>query len=157
MKMMREMKKTAGRKINERGVALVELAIGATVFFTVIFAVLEFSRLLWTHNALADAARLGARYAAINLPNSTTSIKKVVVFGVANPADGALPVVNGLTINHVTVSHSGNFGVKQGTVSVSITGYVFNFSVPIVGATVTLPDYKTTLTGESAGYEPNPL
>ena len=42
----------------QRGATLVEFAIGALVFFTATFGVLEFSRLLWTHNALNDAARV---------------------------------------------------------------------------------------------------
>ena len=50
----------------ERGATLVEFAIGATVFLTAIFAVLEFGRALWVHNALSDAARRGARYAVLN-------------------------------------------------------------------------------------------
>ena len=44
-------------KNNERGSTLVEFAIGVTVFVTVMFAVLEFGRALWVHNALSDAAR----------------------------------------------------------------------------------------------------
>ena len=50
-------------KGNERGAALVEFAIGATVFLTATFGIIEFGCLLWTHKALADAARRGARYA----------------------------------------------------------------------------------------------
>ena len=42
---------------NERGSTLVEFAIGVTVFLTAMFAVLEFGRALWGHNALTDAAR----------------------------------------------------------------------------------------------------
>ena len=54
-------------KAGQRGATLVEFAIAATVLLTAIFAVLEFGRALWTHNALSDAARRGARY-AINQP-----------------------------------------------------------------------------------------
>src|SRR5215510_13745263 len=97
------MKGSAITKNNERGTALVELAIGAAVFFTVIFAVLEFSRLLWTHNALADAARQGARYAAINCSSSIAQVKNVVVYGVPSPANGAKPVIYGMTTGKVTV------------------------------------------------------
>lgn len=50
----------------ERGATLVEFAIGATVFFTVMFAVVEFGRMLYVHNALSDAALRGARYAVVN-------------------------------------------------------------------------------------------
>src|SRR2546423_1174121 len=47
----------------ERGATLVEFTIGALVFLTAIFGVLEFSRLLFTHNALSDSVRRAARYA----------------------------------------------------------------------------------------------
>jgi len=47
-----------------------------------------------------------------------------------------------------------NFGLNDGTVSVSITGYQFQFVVPIIGTTITMPSYTTTLTAESAGYVP---
>ncbi|HQR34099.1 MAG TPA: pilus assembly protein [Blastocatellia bacterium] len=137
---------------NQRGATLVEMAIAGSVFLTVVFALLEFSRLLWTHNALADAARLGARYAAISTQN-VSNVQNMVVYGVTEPAGDARPVVYGLTTNQVVVTYSG-FGVKQGSVTVRVTGYQFNFIVPIIGTTMTLPDYKATLTGESAGYVP---
>ncbi len=136
----------------ERGATFVEMAIAGSVFLMALFALLEFSRLLWTHNALTDAVRLGARYAAISTQN-VANVKNVVVYGVPNPAGGAQPVVYGLTTSNVEVTYSG-FGVKQGTVSVRITGYQFTFAVPLIGSTLTMPDYKTTLTGESAGYVP---
>lgn len=129
-----------------------EMAIAGSVFLTVVFALLEFSRLLWTHNALADAARLGARYAAISTEN-VSNVKNMVVYGATSPAEGAKPVVYGLTTSHVAVAYSG-FGVKQGSVTVRVTGYQFSFIVPVIGTTMTLPDYKATLTGESAGYVP---
>ncbi len=135
----------------ERGATLVEFSIGALVFFTATFGVLESGRLLWTHNALADAARRGARYAVINSQNAT-NVKNVVVYG--DPAGGTTPVVYGLTTSNVDVVYSGDFGVKQGTVSVKITGYNFDFTIPLIGATLTMPSYHTTLTGENAGYVP---
>lgn len=152
------MKRGKVSKREERGAAFVELAIGAGVFFTALFAVLEFSRLMWTHNALADATRLGARYASINSQNET-NVKNVVVYGTANPAEGATPVVYGLTTGNVNVTYSTgsvteSFGVQNGTVTVQITGYQFNFSVPLLGAAITLPDYRAVATGESAGYAP---
>jgi len=146
---------------DERGAALVEFAIGASVFFTAIFGVLECGRLLWTHNALADAARRGARYAVINTGGGTcdpckTNVRNVVVYG--DPAGGTQPVVPGLTAtpDRVEVIYT-NFIVKQGTVSVRITGYQFSFAIPLIGATLTMPDYHTTLTGESAGFIPPDL
>lgn len=139
----------------EHGSSLVEMVIGASVLMTVVFGVLEVGRLLWTHNALAEAARQGARYAAISTQN-VNNVKNFVVYGTASPGGGANPAVYGLTTSNVNVTYSG-FGVKQGTVSVEITGYVFNFNVPIFGGGVTMPSYKSTLTGESAGYIPGSM
>jgi Flp pilus assembly protein TadG len=135
----------------ERGAALVEFAIGATVFLTVMFGVVEFGRCLWTHNALSDAARRGARY-AINHPSSdATAVKKVVVYG--DPAGGTKPLVDNLKEENVNVQYS-NFGLGEGTVSVNITNYQFQLSIPIVGTTINMPGYNTTLTGENIGYVP---
>jgi len=138
---------------SERGSTLLEFAIGATVFLSVMFAVLEFGRALWVHNALTDAARRGARYAVIHAATDADSVKNVVVYGDPNPANGTQPVVNNLTTDNVIVAYS-NFGLESGTVSVSITNYQFQFVVPLIGTTIQMPAYTTTLTGESVGLVP---
>ena len=153
---------------SERGATLMEFAIGATVFFTAMFGVVEFGRVLWTHNALSDAARRGARY-AINQPASSpagksvtgtntgpslTAIRNVAVYG--NAAGTGQPLVNNLAPSNVNVTYS-NFGLGDGSVSVSITSYQFQFVVPIVGTSIQMPAYNTTLTGESVGTTPDPL
>lgn len=136
---------------NERGATLVEFAIGVTVFVTVMFAVLEFGRALWVHNALTDAARRGARYAALHTSADAANVRNVVVYG--NEAGSGQPMLNNLTTANVEVDYNG-FGLNAGTVSVSITNYQFQFVIPIVGTTITMPSYKTTLTAESAGLIP---
>ena len=138
-------------KDNERGSTLVEFAIGVTVFVTAMFAVLEFGRALWVHNALSDAARRGARYAVLHSSGSATEVKNVVVYG--DPAGSGQPMLNNLSTANVDVVYN-NFGLNDGTVSVSITGYKFQFVVPIIGTTITMPSYTTTLGGESAGFIP---
>ena len=152
-------------KSGQRGATLVEFAIAATVFLTAIFAVLEFGRALWIHNALADAARRGARY-AINRPASSPAgvkttgtnvgpsvgaIKNVAVYG--DPLGGTTPMVNDLTPDNVYVTYK-DFGLGQGTVGVTIQNYQFQFVIPMVGTTITMPDYNTTLTAENAGVMP---
>src|SRR5678815_2946425 len=82
-------------KTNERGSTLVEFAIGATVFLTAMFAVLEFGRALWTHNALTDAARRGARYATMHASADSGSVQNVVVYG--NEAGSGSPILPNLT------------------------------------------------------------
>jgi Flp pilus assembly protein TadG len=155
----------AKTKSGQNGATLVEFAIGATVFLTVMFGVIEFGRALWTHNALADAARRAARYAVnqpasspagvktsgTNVGPSVAAIRNVAVYG--NPAGGSQPLVNDLTPENLDVQYS-DFGVGQGTVAVTITNYQFKFVTPIVGTSIQMPDYNTTLTGESAGVMP---
>lgn len=138
-------------KNNERGSTLVEFAIGVTVFVTAMFAVLEFGRALWVHNALADAARRGARYAVLHSANDAAGAKNTVVYG--NAAGSGQPMLSNLSTANVEVTYT-NFGLNDGSVSVSIKNYQFQFVIPIVGTTITMPKYTTTLTAESAGFIP---
>src|SRR6476660_3649102 len=135
----------------ERGTTLVEFAIALTVFLTAMFAVIEFGRALWVHNALSDAARRGARYATLHSATDIDKVKNVVVYG--DPAGGAQPLVPNLGVGNVTVTYS-NFQLNKGTVTVGITNYQFQFVVPIIGTTIQMPNYTTTLTGESVGWIP---
>jgi len=146
-----EMLKLNKARSSERGSTLVEFAIGATVFLTILFAVLEFGRALWVHNALADAARRGARYAVVHPASDSASVKNVVVYG--DPAGGSNPLVDNLTTSNVNINYSG-FGLNGGTATVSISGYQFQFVLPLVSTSITMPNYSTTLTAESAGLIP---
>lgn len=147
--------RTGQFRAHERGSTLVEFSIAAGVFSVALFGVLEFSRLLWTYNALADGVRKGGRYAVLHTPGSTTAVQNVVIYGTASPGDNAQPIVHGLTTSHVAVTYN-NLGVKQGTVTVRVSGFNFEFlAMPSVfGASLTLPAYQVSMTGESAGYEP---
>jgi len=136
---------------NERGTTLVEFAIGVSVFLMSMFAVVEFGRALFTHNALADAARRGARYATVHSANDIEQVKNVVVYG--DPAGGSQPLVPNLTTSNVSVNYS-NFALNKGTVTVSVTNYQFQFVLPLVGSSIAMPSYTTTLTGESVGWIP---
>lgn len=138
-------------KKHERGSTLVEFAIGATVFFTAMFAVIEFGRALWTHNALADGTRRGARYAINHPATDTQGVKNVVVYG--DPAGGTQPLVDNLTTENVQVQYS-NFSLGKGTVSVGIVNYKFQMVIPLVGGQINMPAYSTTLTGENVGLVP---
>jgi len=143
--------RTKKRGNRQRGATLVEFSIAATVFLMVMFAVLEFGRALWTHNALMDAARKGARYAVLHRADQIDDVKNVVVYG--DPAGGTNPVVENLSTTNVQVSYS-NFTLDGGTVQVTITDYQFHFVIPIIGTQIQMPNYTTTLTGESAGLLP---
>src|SRR5215813_5426079 len=148
------MSKKSNRK-NERGAALVEFAIVATVFLSVMFGVIEFGRLFWTHNALRDAARRGVRYAAIRKNDAAgmQAVKNVVVYG--DPTGGSTPLVNGLSTSNVSIEYVNYNGVQLSSrATVKISNYQFNFAVPLIGGSITMPAYRTSLPGESVGYIP---
>jgi Flp pilus assembly protein TadG len=138
----------------ERGATLLEFAIAATVFLTVMFGVVEFGRCLWTHNALADAARRAARYAVNHPEADEEDVKKVAVYG--DPKGNKNPLVDNLKTTNVKVKYT-NYKLGEGTVSVRITDYQFQFVIPLVGTTLAMPDYNTTLTAENIGYVPKPI
>src|SRR6185436_5393526 len=78
--------KTMSRRVSnhgERGSTMAEFAVVALVFFTMIVGIIEFGRLLYTHNALTDATRRGARYAVLHSSASTACVERVVVYGEA--------------------------------------------------------------------------
>jgi Flp pilus assembly protein TadG len=143
---------------SERGAALMEFAIAATVFLTALFGVIEFGRLLWTHNALRDAARRGARYAAVRKNDTAgqTAVKKMVVYGDPN-ADPttAKPIVTGMTTSNVVLEYQNYNGIQLSSrATVSVTGMTFKFAIPLIGGTLNLPAYRTSSVGESAGFVP---
>lgn len=163
-----------GTKQSETGSTMAEFAVIASFFFMIVFGIIEFGRLLYTHNALTDAARRGARYAALHKEADKACVKNVVVYGethvdaTCNPTGPAL--INNLdpTAN-VTVTYEGadadnnpstpptDYGMNLGTVTVSIHDYSFTLAIPFVAKTFTMGAYSTTLTAESAGEEPSPI
>lgn len=153
--------KNLNRRQNERGTTVAEFAVVALLFFTIIFGIIEFGRLLYTHNALTDATRRGARFAALHSSGDGDKVRNEVVYGSKASADDfdkdtATPVINGLTTDMVEVEYVGasetiGYGTNLGTATVRIDGYKFDLLIPVIGRQLTLPAYSTTLTAESAG------
>lgn len=148
------------RRRSERGAALVEFTLGAVVFLTATFGVIEVSRLLWVHNALSDATRRAARYAVINTSADVENVKNVAVYG--NPEGTGKKLVSDLEAADIDVVYRPSpvtevFGYPGGEVTVRVVDFEFTLNVPFVGMTVALPDYRTTLTAESAGFIPEDI
>lgn len=152
---------------SERGVSTIEFAVCSGFFLMMIVAVVAGGHFFFTHNALVEATRRGARYAASQCrPGSTgcdssttlARIQNVVLYNDAAAPTGTQPLVANLTASNVTVSYSMRpdspdteaFGVAQGTVSVKIASYSYNF--PLSPSPLQMPPYETTVRGESAGY-----
>lgn len=153
---------------------MAEFAIISVVFFMMLFAIIEFGRLMYTHSALTDAARRGARYAALHKKTDIDCAKRVVVYGNTHvdpttcAPTGPL-LINGLTEANVDVIYEGadddndpntpatDYGMNLGTATVIIKNYSFTLRIPFAQKTFTLPAYRSTLTAESAGLEPSPI
>ncbi len=146
----------------QAGVTTVEFAVVGAVLLLTVFAVIEFGRLLWTWESLAEATRRGARVAAV-CPVDHASIANVAVFN--DPGNsGASAILAGLTTGHVAVTYLDRDGNIVGNpnnnwcqieyVRVRITGYVYSFAVPMVGSFLNAPEFETTLPAESLGLVP---
>jgi Flp pilus assembly protein TadG len=149
------MKQLRRDRKGERGATLLEFTYTAAVYLMMIVGIVALSHLYFTHNALVEATRRGARYATL-VSSSTASdddIKEMVVYGTPTPAVGAQPLVSNLQTSNVVVERL-NFGLGQGTVTVRIQTYNYNFIIPGISRVIAMPEYRTTLTGECVGLIP---
>ena len=161
----------------ERGAAVAEFAVAALFFFTLLIWIIEFGRLLYTHNALTDAARRGARYATLHTENAAC-VRNIVIYGEkhvdADCEPTGAPLVKGLDAAgvNINVSYIGadtdndpedetpidtSFGSNLGTATVSIEKFSFNLGIPLLNINIAMPNYRTTMSAESAGQEPEDL
>jgi Flp pilus assembly protein TadG len=157
------------KKNSESGIATIEFAVTSGFFLMMIVAVVAGGHFFWTHNAIVESTRRGARYAASECNPSDTNcpgradvldrIKNVVLYN--STTAGTEPLVANLQASQIVVTYSPRtgmgdsqtFGVGTGTVSVKIQNYGYNF---ILSPTVLrMPPYETTVRGESAGYQAN--
>lgn len=174
--LIRKAVKSQKQRTNERGTTIAEFAVVALLFFTIIIGIIEFGRLIYTHNALTDATRAGARYASLHHganANDQLAVKRYVVYGPTATFDalgqtGSPPMIAGLTLDMVHVRFDGvdtdsnpatppEYGTNLGSATVWIEGYQFNLSIPVLGRTLTLPKYITTAPAESAGNDPQDI
>jgi len=154
------MKKRIIKKGSESGTAVVEFAIMASLFFMMIIAIVSGGHLFFTHNALVESTRRGARYAATlakpgtescaNASTTVDPVKNMVLYG--TPTAGSTTLVSHLEASNITVCYSNDYGVGQGTVSVKIENYVYTFAVGAFD--INMPAYQTTVVGENAGTIP---
>jgi Flp pilus assembly protein TadG len=56
----------------EHGQALVEFALGSTIFLTTVFVTLEFALAVWQYNTISDLAQQGARWASVRGSTATS-------------------------------------------------------------------------------------
>ena len=148
----------------QRGGTLLEFAFIARFFFMMLVGIVAAGNLYFTHNALVEATRRGARFASMQAASATagtirtttgcdstgpslTAIQNYAIYG---NAAGTGTNLLGLQPANICVEYSG-FGMNTGSVSVSITGFNYNFVIPGISKVITMPAYRSTVPGESAG------
>ena len=135
-------------KATERGATTVELAFVLLVFLMFLLSVLDFSRMLFTWNAAAEAARLGARYAVVC---ATTSSQAQALAKMQS----LMPEIGGATM---TWDPAGCDSSTCEGVTVTITGLNFRWLSPITGLVIpvrSLPPFSTRFPREMMGQDPN--
>lgn len=145
-------------KNHQAGMVTLEFVIIGTIFFMVLFGVIEVGRLLFVWNSLAEATRRGARVAVV-CPIGARAVANVAVFNAAASTSVNSPVIYNLSTSNILVRYLDKDGSPGGTaqttqyVQVSITGYQHTLLIPLVNVTVSAPAFTVTLPRESLGAD----
>lgn len=165
-------KKMNHSRRQQHGAAAVEFAIIAIVLFTVLFGIIEFSRLFYMYNTVQEVTRTAAREAVVRwVDNTTTSpAKAIALFGGTSLPAGAEITAANIDIQYLTAS-GGVPTPFPASASDNIaacltgpTGCIALVQVSIVTATYTpmvalfpflalpIPASTVTMPAESLGY-----
>lgn len=128
------------RRRTQTGVAAVEFALIAGVFFSLLIGIMEMGRLLFYWNTATEATRLGARIAVVcNVADTMVKQKMTALF----------PVVPSERID-VLYSPTGCLDADSCyEVTVRIKPVPISTVIPFVPLTLSLPPFSTTLPNES--------
>ena len=136
---------------SQSGTTTVEFAIVGVVVITVMFAIIEFGRIIFSLNMLHEGVRRAARVAA------------VCAVGDAAIANAAVLVnLPGLNTSNVVVQYLDRNGAPLGNpagsqysliryVRVAIVGYSFPIGIPFIAPTFSAPQVSSTMPRESLG------
>lgn len=151
-----------------QGVYVVEFAIIGLLLFVLLFGVLEMGRLYFTVNALNETVRRGARLAAVCDPTSNLEVQKILQRAIFNAANetGASSLINNLETADLSLTYlnengavvanptdtSGPLGFRAiRYVQLRVANFTFDLLIPVLGGTITLPVFRSTLPRESLG------
>jgi Flp pilus assembly pilin Flp len=131
----------------QRGVAAVEFAMIAALLFTLLFGIMEMSRVLFAMNTTVEATRLGARLAVVCDKDAPVIKNKMI------------DMLGYLTPGNINVVYTpGGCDVSScRSVTVSIAGLTVDTFIPLVPFTLNMPAFSTTLPRESMTSLNNPI
>ena len=84
----------------QRGAAAVEFAIVCLLLFTILFAILEFGRMMYVYNTMQEVTRRGAREAVVRWIDQGDTIRSLAFFGGAAIPAGAEVTAANMTIDY---------------------------------------------------------
>ena len=146
----------------QSGTTTVEFAIIASVMFMILFAVIEFGRVMFVANALDESTRRGARLAAVCPVGDPMPAQAAILAG----TDGVSVIAPDLTTANVAIAYLDVNGAPVANPAVnlaavryvrtSIVNYRQRMLIPFVMPSFFMPSFAATLPAESLGYGPTP-
>ncbi|RQR57638.1 pilus assembly protein [Burkholderia sp. Bp9126] len=133
------------RRRGQRGATVVEFALVAAIFCTMLIGICEFGRVLFYWNTASEAMRLGARTATVCDADATVIKQRITTL---------MPL---LKSSNVTLSYTPSGCDSDATtarstctfVTLKVTGVKINTLIPFVKINVPMPSFSTTLPRES--------
>lgn len=140
-------------KSRQTGATAVEFALVLLIFLMFLLGIVDFSRMLFTWNAATEAARAGARYAAVCATPGNNGL-------VVSKMQSMVPQINDAGKVNVTWSPSGCTAAANNCegVTVTITAVNYQWISPIPGLVsplVPMPSFRTYLPREIMRADPN--
>lgn len=157
----------------QRGAAAVEFAIVCLLFFTLLFGILEFGRMLYVYNTMQEVTRRGARAAVVRWVDQTATVKSIALFGGGSIPAGAEVATGNIVIEYL--NKAGAVATPQPldpgdnlsacgdstrtaeciySVRVSIVGVTYSPMVSLFSFLgIALPPSVVTMHAESLGFE----
>ncbi|MCM2342919.1 TadE family protein [Rhodoferax sp.] len=132
----------------QRGATIVEFALVALLFFTLLIGIMEFGRWLFTLNAANEATRLGARLAVVCSISDAPDIKARM-----HQIASGIPVGN-MVIDYVPTACDAS---NCETVNVRLSGATFSPLIPLMGGNYPIPKFATSLPRELMNSTGNPV
>ncbi|NCU85492.1 MAG: pilus assembly protein [Betaproteobacteria bacterium] len=145
------------------GSAFLEMAVGASMFLMLVFALIEFGRFMLTYNTTSEATRLGARLAATCTAGSTDTaahqrIRDKLAFW-AKAGGYAIPAAatnSWLTFSYFDASGAAcTTAATCQTVQVATSGLSANLLIPGIPLTIALPAFPVRVVRETMNASPN--
>jgi Flp pilus assembly protein TadG len=144
MNVMRNLNVCANK---QKGVAAVEFAIIAILFFMLLFGIVEFGRVLYTWNSAVEATRFGVRTAAVCDIGSDAVLTNMQ------------KIMTGLTAGNVVVSYEPTGCIINTCERVSVRTQNLSITplIPFFNPTIPVPGFETSLMRESLSSTSNPV